>query len=573
MGNRNRTSLAAAAPASLLMTALILASLPQDVVPFVSVSRWGTSLAYGGAIDGIRMLISGVNYYGDYKHVTEIGQADTDCYVSLGTSNAGFVRTTFDSPQMCLDMEVLNIPNQPDAVVLAMAGQQPMLLSMSYSGGTASKVSLADPVKLPYGYFPAVMAADRTKGGVYVGLHPTNGFEMSAASDSDSVDELKNTWDYLRHLTNPAVGYFDKPSTPSSSSPLIFKYDIVKEKPEWQTTLETDEGITLIGGMGVVPEREALVVGGSTTGYGPSIGAGARSLGNWDGFLTIVNMGNGVIDTKNTTTEINAPHSVRIFSQNGQDDMVLNLCVDDDKVYLVGSTSGKIEGDELGGGFVMKFDIDTLNVIWKKQFVGVGIEATHCAIRNNFAYIGGTVPAGMQLEKPNGNEKGKKTVDIFVALFNAATGEMTFIRQIDSRRDDHIAIMDVNAITNDLVVMANAKDFGEGTNDIYVMQIDKEGHHDWADLPYDIDPIDGRVPSPPLMGIDPPTKKDDEDDWITTVAILVPLSIFFFLAMYYVCTNHWSSKVPMAPTVDGAPPPEDNEEVVTSPAGDNLKLV
>jgi hypothetical protein len=502
----------------------------------------------------------------------------------------GFNRKLFDSPQMCLDVQVLGIPSQPspqglpNAVVTAMAGQQPMLLAMDYTG--FSNINLLDPVKLPFGHFPAVMTSDKILGGIYVALHPTNGLELNAASDSDPVDELRNTRDYLEQLTHPR----GISGTDGTLSPLIFKYNILDQKAEWQTTFHTEGGKSMITGMEVVLARKVLVVVGSSTGYGPAIGAGARSDGDWDGYLTIIDMESGAMDTLNTTTEINAPHSVRIFSQQGQDDMVHNLCTADDKVYVVGSTTGKIEGDKPGGGFIMKIDIDTLNVIWKKQFVGLGIEATHCAIRSDVLFVGGIVPPNIQLDYPNSNSDFPltETFDVFTAMFNAVTGDMAFVRQIDSHRDDQVVEMIVNPRDLTVILVINARVFEEGTNDLVVMSVDQQGQHDWSNLSPDIDPIGGQTG--PVTIEDPPSssiqqEESPTEDWIIVVAIVVPVALLFCLAVYYFCSRGSSSSVPLDPSSglplpsEGAsepedtPEPEDNFEVAMSPSGDDRKVV
>jgi hypothetical protein len=566
--------------------AIVFASLPQCVETFVSISRWSSALVYGGAMDmlGPKLLMSGVDFKGDFKHITQTGQADADCFLSVGSA-MGFDRKLFDSPQMCLDIQVLGIPNQPsppglpDAVVVAMAGQQPMLLTMDYTG--FSNINLLDPVKLPFEHFPAVMTSDKNLGGIYVALHPTNGLEMKAASDFDPVDELRNTRDYLQQLTHPK----GISGTAGTLSPRIFKYNILDQKAEWQTTFNTEEGKSMISGMEVVLARKLLVVGGSSTGYGPAIGAGARSDGDWDGYLTILDMESGAMDTQNTTSEINAPHSVRIFSQRGQDDMVHNLCTADDKVYVVGSTTGKIEGDKLGGGFIMKIDIDTLNVIWKKQFVGLGIEATHCAIRSDVLFVGGIVPPGIQLDNPNGNSNSPatETVDIFTAMFNAVTGDMAFVRQIDSHRDDQLVEMLVNPADLSVILVVNARDFEEGTNDLAVMSVGQQGQHDWQNLSPGIDPFGGQTG--PATVEDPPSSIHQEapptEAWIIVVAIVVPVALLFCLVVYYFCSRRSSSSVPLVvPLVvpldhpsEGPSAPEDNFEIAITPSGDERKVV
>ena len=90
-------------------------------------------------------------------------------------------------------------------------------------------------------------------------------------------------------------------------------------------------------------------------GHGEVIGARQQSAGDWDGFLTIVDAANGSIDGEQMGSY--HTHSKRIKTQLEKDDLVMGLCMDGDKAYVVGSTEGKVVGTEAGGAFVMKIDI------------------------------------------------------------------------------------------------------------------------------------------------------------------------------------------------------------------------
>lgn len=528
--------------ASVLLLALSLGSVHS----LVSVSRFSSAILYGSVIDlsGQIQVNTGVDYKGDYKHLTQTGAADSDCWVSVGDAR-GFDRKVFDSPAMCLDVNVLGTGNTdttrpeglPEGVVAAMAGQQAMLLSLTYKGEYLD-VRLDDPVKLPFEHFPVVVTTDNYLGGVYVALHNTNGIAIAPASDQDSADELKNTVEYLQSLTQP-----EKLPGTGDYSPKIFKYDIIEKKPMWQTTFTTVNGRSSIGGMEVVLSRNKLVVVGSSTGSGQAVGAGAISGGDWDGYLTLVDMFTGDVDTKNTTTEINAPYSVRIATQPEKDDFVLNVCTSDDKAYIVGSTTGKIEGDVDGGGFVAKFDIDTLDIIWKHQFVGMGIEATHCDVVGDLLYVGGHVPPGLVLDPPNSvsNRKASDNTDIFISLFSPETGTLKWVRQIDSLREDQLVNMVINVNTV-LFLTANAMDSQKGTNDVFLLTVTPAGVHDWQNIGEGVDPIEGAfdTASPDNNSGGDKTEEPVQKtvgDWVIPVAIAVPVLLLFALICYYFKTK------------------------------------
>ena len=171
-------------------------------------------------------------------------------------------------------------------------------------------------------------------------------------------------------------------------------------------------------------------------------------------------------------SSFNAPHSTRIYTQPDQDDFVHGVCTGDGKAYVLGSTTGKMKGDEAGGGFVIKYDIDDLSLIWKYQFVGVGVEATHCVIKGETLYVAGTVPPGVVLDDPNNSKGGKPsdTRDVFVALFYPDLGEMAWIRQIDSHRDDDLIGIGFDGVSNVLITV-NGKNTNDGNNALYVLSL------------------------------------------------------------------------------------------------------
>jgi hypothetical protein len=524
---------------------LVLVLSPECVNGFVSVSRLSSALAYSSEIDTAAqtLMTSGIDYKGDYKHLTQSGQADTDCYIAVGDVN-GFDRKVFDSPAMCLDVQVLGIPTEPspdglpEAVVAAMAGQQPILLSLDYKG-EYSDLNLRDPVKLPFNHFPAKLTTDRNLGGVYVALHNTNGLGLAPASDEDPIDEFRNALDYLKSMTRPEL----LPGT-GDYSPIIFKYDIVEQKAKWQTTLTTVNGRSAVGAIKVVLSRGKLIVVGSSNGSGTGVGANTQSGGDWDGYLTIIDLETGnMADKRNITTIINAPHSVSVFSQPGKDDFVYNVCTSDDKAFLVGSSQGKISGDEDGGGFVAKYDIDTLDILWEYQFVGKGIEATYCDVFDDLLYVGGTVVAGTVLDDPNSISNGKPsdTSDLFVARLSATTGELKWVRQIDSHRDDSMVGMVIN-LGNLVLITANGMSTNKGTSDLYVISVTPFGAHDWQNLQAGVDPISGATNA---ISIDVDNNGNNNEvevaDWVIPVAIGVPIAILLLFICYYYKTREPSN--------------------------------
>ena len=126
------------------------------------------------------------------------------------------------------------------------------------------------------------------------------------------------------------------------------------------------------------------------------------------------------------------------------------------------------------------------------------------------------------LDDPNNSKGGKPsdTRDVFVALFYPDLGEMAWIRQIDSHRDDDLIGIGFDGVSN-LLITVNGKNTNDGNNALYVMSIDyDDGMHDWQFLPQGKDPLE-------TIAIHP------NDSLTIIVAIMIPLLILVILTVYY----------------------------------------
>ena len=227
---------------------------------------------------------------------------------------------------------------------------------------------------------------------------------------------------------------------------------------------------------------------------------------------------------------------------------MLGLCISDDKAFVVGSTTGKMEGKEAGGGFVMKIDVDTLDVIWKKQLVGVGVEATYCDIHQNNLFVGGMVASGTHLEEKTYQDLSD-SIDVFVAHFDAYDGEMSFLRQIDSHRDDQLVGLKIHPISGEAFLTANAWSSDKDTVNLYILSISQQGAHGWQNLEAGEDPITGMIPTrpedDPITGMIPtqppveerpsdPSNDNKKNDNATIIAaITIPLFVIVVVMTGY----------------------------------------
>jgi hypothetical protein len=237
------------------------------------------------------------------------------------------------------------------------------------------------------------------------------------------------------------------------------------------------------------------------------------------------------------------------------------MCTVGDNVFIFGSTTGAVGGTESGGGFVMKINVDTLDIIWKTQIVGDGVEATQCNGFQNVLYVGGHVPAGVTVNDPT-RTYTSDTEDIFVSYVDSETGGIVWVRQIDSRRDDRLAAVLLNQLGNAMIV-GNAMDLVSGTNSVFINSVLlQSGYHDWQDLPFDSDPLGFSFGDEDIIE----TSSGDDGDNKTTVivvAVVVPVVLLFLVAFYAVM----SSKKPK--DAGGQPGEAAHEAPGAGPSGEN----
>jgi hypothetical protein len=521
---------------SLLLLLLLIENTPTTDA-YVVWSRQSTTFAMDALMDAAsrKIVNAGVIFRDEHAEITAAGQADTQCITAIGDIR-GFDRNVHDSPQFCV--HVANFPRSKDinyGVVAGVAGRQAKLYTMEFLG-EYDEAPLLEPFNLPIDTFPVALTTD-PDGGVYVGLHDTDGTLVRAWNKP-----LEDLMDYIESVRNPEQARV--------ISPLTMKVNMTSGRVLWQTELTTTGGQSLIGDTIHIPSRNVLVVAGSSDGVGTGVGANVQS-GDWDGYVTIIDAESGAIDDSAAElTSITADHSLRIQSQIGRDDFIHGICALEEKIFIVGSTTGILEdGSDRGGAFVMKLDLDTLNILWRKQFRGTGggdeddgPQATKCAVRGGTLYVAGHVPAGVWMEQDDSRTQPSNDQDVMAIAMDQDSSEVYWVRQIDSRRHDQLTNIMISG-TGDLFVMGNAMDFDQEFNDVYFMTVSLQGGvHDWLGLPEDVDPID--VLNPGIdngeLNDDMENVNDDGDDdhkmIIIIVAVSIPLVLLVMVIIYGMTT-------------------------------------
>lgn len=534
-------------------------------------SELGTMFAYGSAMDplGIRFYISGTDA------TPSFGETSTDatkCYLAVGRAGVGLERKLLASPSMCLDMLVFpyeagTSTAEAKGLIVAMDAQnQPQLYHWKYSN---YQMSLPDePFALPANHFPALIVPSSSSTTeepqcIYVALHPTLGIQNrinpnnNDNSNNNNRINLVSTHDYLMHLSHPRFTSLDQAGD-VGYSPTILKYNTQTRQPEWNLTIHTINGKTMIAGM-VEVDNDRLVIFGSSTGNvfvdgsQAITGPGPNTVGDrWDGFVVWVNAQTGQVDLSDYTSPTHNNLGGSIRSQLAADDFVLGACFEDDKAYVVGYTTGKFEGNQAGGAFVVKMDTQGRDHTWSRQFVGQGLEFTHCVVRGDTVVVGGNAESSEKQAPRNGNDAytGPATQDLVLVELDKRTGETSYIRQLDSHRNDQLVKLELRggagSQKDTVYVTANAWDWEAQptpSNDLFIITMDSTGDHQWLNIEPELDPItmlkdgtyasdnegEGNPNNPSTNGID---KNDDQNNSFKTTAIVLPIVLVVLVAVF-----------------------------------------
>lgn len=259
-------------------------------------------------------------------------------------------------------------------------------------------------------------------------------------------------------------------------------------------------GLLYAPGGGTGGTDDVLVMVGTTSGrgsaFGTSDGTAAESSdgtppgSDLDGFVTKVRADTGAFAGGEKLDAVTGSflntHSERIASNPGQDEIVTGVCArplrtvgDQDRtehVYVVGGTSAKLpaippgtrdgefessfgkteDGRKVFEAFLMKIDLDTMNVLWTVQVGAVPSPSLPkdsgrrtafgygCAVTSDGrdVYLTGIVrdggvatdfsatdSSGLPYEASGGT-------DVFVSSYGTADGSRKFLRQFGSEADD-----------------------------------------------------------------------------------------------------------------------------------------
>ena len=318
----------------------------------------------------------------------------------------------------------------------------------------------------------------------------------------------------------------------------VQKMDATSGILEWYTpfTGETGfEGDIMVSDVVYLPSTrygQFVLVGGSAKASGPLLGTlygyPMRGAGDWDGFISKLDAQTGQAWIPPSGRDA----SYRIQSLDNRNDFVTAICFQyPDTVYIIGSTDGKVASnhlDEEGGAFVIKIDIDDMQVGWRLQLEGRGVLGTACTVAEesvpgtpNLLYVGGVLPVshpGLDLEGNKLTQGSRNSDDAFVVAIDVASsnGQIKWIREIQyeqgGRRHESISSLSLDSVNGHVIAIGNSYDPVTEQNDVFAVAIDGN-NGSTGDLDKIVNPYKSATPSPgPSPPAPAPPKKSVGND-------------------------------------------------------------
>jgi hypothetical protein len=341
--------------------------------------------------------------------------------------------------------------------------------------------------------YPFAVASDDEGDFLYVAsLYSKYTGQMSEDTTS-SDDELDMTHPYTEgNVWGIAMQKLTVRQSNATDEATLLENPVHLER-QWQNEIETKNYEKLYA-ADMVFVNGMLLVAGSTVDVSEQFAGDERkyhTVQDMDGFLIKIDPETGRVPAVDDS-RFGTKHKMRIQSNAGADEIVTSICLPhtddiDRHVYVTGYTTGLLDSTgDYSGGFIMKIDADTMEVVWLDQIHGENIEAIDCAVTDDgeWVYVTGNAKEGGALR----NWESRGGYDIWVRKYNTFTGQAAWEIQLGSDQNESLAKGGAVVVDNEqnAVIYGNTRGnigreraqglkIDDNTNDIFVMTITSEG--------------------------------------------------------------------------------------------------
>jgi len=273
---------------------------------------------------------------------------------------------------------------------------------------------------------------------------------LTIASEGYGVDRNANGQPSSANLLalKAVAGLVDMSSAQAQSYDQ-YRYVTEPLEERWEREFIADESSVQVSTLLHLKGNSSnvVVIAGSTRGSGTGLGEATDY--SMSGFITVVD------------ATIGLPLRTRRLSSSAtSSDHILGLCQDtNNNLYAVGMSNGKLSTEHPSVGiqsestfqaFIQKMSAENLRVIWTRT-LAAETDSTHpgsihgmsCAVTpdGSHVYLAGTVKAGAAITL-DGKTMATKSAghdDIFVAQYESVEGNLRFVKQLGTNRNDQLA--------------------------------------------------------------------------------------------------------------------------------------
>jgi hypothetical protein len=394
-------------------------------------------------------------------------------------------------------------------------------LDLTTTPPTTSFQTIASDYRITY---PVQGALNQDGSAMYVAFHETD--TVPSSLKDQTLDPLSQIIHFEDEMQSG-----NEESTNAIWSPGVQKFNVVTNEVEWDVssvTTSTDDRVTVLSSVAYVAQGDFLLVGGYTKG---------STSDTWNGFLTKMDPSTGAL----------IGVTKYIITQDGKNDIVRDICVSGKYAFVVGSTEGILDGIHAGGAFLLKVDVDTLDISWPRQIPGEAVEGMYCAIHEetDIVYIGGNVPENIQFEIGEALGTGG---DVFVAQVDTGNATIFWTRQFGSD-STHVTIHGLATDQDgDAVLCGNSFNETAWKNDAFILNMKRK---DGAHTPNFIQLVPAE---------DENDTKNDRKGLIIAGSIILPILLAVMVLLFEY--NRRGSREEI---------PQDHQEAAVSTAADVLK--
>lgn len=429
-------------------------------------------------------------------------------------------RRAIQKPQVCTSTVVLDDPgdaillgyhpvttSSADGEVGVVTAVKEMMVTVDYFGETLtpdSVITIEDKTAISY---PIATTHDGGVG-IFTAIHQTD--QLPPGMVQSATDPLAFILALKDEATLPTDNYAWKPR--------VQRLHGLTGDLEWSVdiTMPGDRQV-MLSSLAYDKVEQVLYVAGSKS---------VDDSDDWTGFVMKLDAASGSLVGNSVAS--NAKESVEIKSQQGKNDYVHCICLNDKAnviddsgaIYIIGTTEGKMDDESPadGGAFIRKVDKSTFETLWTQQLSLSGLEGSVCAAHENAVYMGGQVPAAKI-----GPDQGKNNV--YLTQFSTVNGDELWTKELGTESFHEYLVELLVDQDGAPIIAGNSDDRDNGSNNFFFIMFDK------------VDGTNNPQWTRPVAAQSVLDKNDNDDKKEVIIALSISIPVLLALLTICICCH------------------------------------